>query len=189
MQTSRRVHQDHIALARLPRRDGVEDDGRRVGTGTRLHEIRLDTPGPNLELLDGGRPERIGRADDGSFPGRGEQPRQPADRRGLAGPVHAHDEHDPRSPTGHLRGSGRLEHTEHLALDDRPQVLLPGLVPDGVDQTSRRRETEVRLEQDLFQRVQGVDGCGHRAARRFLVGLHGIEAADQLVCGSLETDT
>ena len=75
--------------------DGLECDGCRVLAGMlRPHDLRSAALGPVRELLDGGRAEGVGGADDDAATVVGEELRELADGRGLADAVDTDDEHD-----------------------------------------------------------------------------------------------
>ena len=86
---------DHDVDARCARlRDRLEGDRARVRALGAGHDLAARALRPALELLAGRRPERVGRAEQHAAPELAAQvPRELADRRRLAGPVHA-DGHD-----------------------------------------------------------------------------------------------
>ena len=68
MQAAGGVDEDRAAPARLARGHGVEDDRGRVGALARADDIDAGAAGPDLELLDGRRAERVGGADQRRLP-------------------------------------------------------------------------------------------------------------------------
>ena len=86
------VDEDDVALARLARGDGVEDDGRGIGARLRADEVDAGPLRPDLELLDGRGAERVGGADQRRPASILDQARQLADRGRLAGAVDADDQ-------------------------------------------------------------------------------------------------
>ena len=68
------------------------------------HDLHVRPFGPDPQLVRRGRPERVRGREDHPFALRALSSRQLADRRGLAGPIHADDEHHGRW----RRGSGEV---------------------------------------------------------------------------------
>ncbi len=80
VQAAGRIHEDGVELARLGGLDRVEHHRGRIRVGLRPHEVDIGALRPDLELLDGRRAERVGRADQRRLALQLEQVRQLADR-------------------------------------------------------------------------------------------------------------
>ena len=97
MQPTRRVGDDHVRAAGDRRIECVVDDGAGIGAGGVGDDRDAGPIGPDPELVDRGRPERVRGGEDDRMPladvARGEL----ADGRGLAGAVDADDEQDGRA--------------------------------------------------------------------------------------------
>ncbi len=93
MKPARRVYQHHIGSVGLGRGQSVERHRRRVRAHLLPDHRGARTVGPYLELVDGGRTERIG----GTYPHLaarlGELRRQLSDGRGFARTVHTNHHH------------------------------------------------------------------------------------------------
>ena len=90
------IHEDHVAAAGTARRERVEHDGGRIGAFARAHHVHAGPIGPHLQLIDRGGAKRVGRADERRLALALQLVRELADRRSLAGAVHADDEDHPR---------------------------------------------------------------------------------------------
>ena len=163
VQAPGRVHQHDVDLAGEGRLHAVERDGRRIGTRCLPHQDRARSLGPHGELLDGGRPERIGRHEENATTGfrmaRAELP----DGSGLSDSVHPGDEDDPRAP-GRCRRRRRIEHRHHL-LAERPAHLgrLRGTadaLPKSVEQRCGRPHADVGGDERFLE--LGEDGVQAR---------------------------
>ncbi len=180
-----RVDEQDVAVARLARRDGVEDDGRRVGARARPDEIHPRARRPDLELLHGSRAERIGGADEGRPPAVLDEARQLADGRRLARAVDADDHHDvwPMAVGGgHIGGAKDLE---DLGLDEIAQRRVPAIPgADGVDDALCRGDADVSRDQRLLECVDRLDV--DRSASllgRIRATDHVLELLDELLLG------
>ena len=99
------VGDDEVGAAGDGRVERVVDDGAGIGAG-RVGDDRDAGPvGPDPELVDGGGAERVGGGEETRRPSRRVAGGELADRRGLAGPVDADDEHD-RGPAARPTGRG-----------------------------------------------------------------------------------
>jgi hypothetical protein len=101
LEAPRRVDEQDAARARRVV-EGVEDDGRRIGARLLPHEVCPDAIGPDGQLLDGGRAERVrgGKRDRQAGVLFEEAGGDLGDRRRLAGAVHPGDEDDRRRRVG-----------------------------------------------------------------------------------------
>jgi hypothetical protein len=81
-----------MTTARPRRLDRVVGDGGGVRPAHRAHKVRFGAVGPDLELFLGRRSERVRRGHDDGAVVLAELLRQLADRRRLAGAVHADDQ-------------------------------------------------------------------------------------------------
>src|SRR4051812_32729382 len=85
---------------RAPSDGGVErvvDAGTGLRAGGMGDALPARAVGPDLKLIDGGRPERVGRSEQDAPTGPRIPRRELADRRRLAGAVDADDQDDRRS--------------------------------------------------------------------------------------------
>src|SRR5207237_7725867 len=67
MQAAGGVDDEHVGIARAGGFDGVEDDSAGVGAGLVADNGDAYALAPNLELVDGGGPEGVARADENAL--------------------------------------------------------------------------------------------------------------------------
>ena len=134
----------------LPCLHRVVGDCGRVGAAGAADEVGPGPLGPDLELLLGGRTERVRGADEHRPAVAVELARQLADRRRLAGPVHADDEHD----SGLVREveRGRLaEQCLDLLGERLLQAVEVAARLEPADELDRRGHANVGGEQRLLE--------------------------------------
>src|SRR5205085_9173004 len=113
-------------------------------------EAGAGAPGPDLELLLGGGAEGVGGADRHRSPVLAELLRELADRRRLAGPVHADDEDD-RGPMVEVERRRLPEQRRRLLRERRVEVgqVLPRL--EAAHELGGRPYTDVGEDQRLLE--------------------------------------
>ena len=113
----------------------------------------------NLQLIDGGGAEGVGGADERPVPLAAEAMRQLADGGGLAGAVHADDQHDARRRGWYhhrtLRpGEHRAQFLDHSGAKPGAPRRAAG---DSLEDPGCRRHPDVGAEQQLLERLRGLD--------------------------------
>ena len=183
MQPSGRVHDDHVSPAGLGRLDRIVRDCGGVSASLRADEVSLCSLRPDLELLLGSGPERVGGREDDLEACLVQAARQLSDRRRLPGPVHAHHENHGRCAVElEPRFAGRRHELDDHLLERCQQLRLrPGLAgfeaPHDLD---RRRDSTVGREQCLLDALPGLvvarieDGGSDLAGQRLAAGREGI---------------
>ena len=97
MQPPGGVGDQHVGAARLGRLHRVEHHGRRVRARRLRDDRHVVALAPDCELLDRRSAEGVAGREHDLVPSRLQPPRELADRRGLAGAVHAdHQDHERR---------------------------------------------------------------------------------------------
>ena len=189
MQPSCGIDEDGIAPLRLSRRDAVEHHGRGIGTLARANQIHARTASPDFQLLHRRRAKRVCGDDERLLSRRLQQLRKLSDRRGLAGSIDADDQHDVRSMSVRRQGRHCRKDGADLILDGISQALAAcGLLLDGHDNAIGRRDADVGHDEQLFERLDGIDvdrtpfALGRLRLRDQL-----IEPLDDLLCGFGET--
>ena len=150
MQAAGGVDEHDVAPARAGSLERVECHRGRVAAPRRADEVRPGPLSPDLELLLRGRSERVRRADEHGPAVLGELHRELPDRRRLAGPVHADDEHDRRA-AGQVEARRAAEERLYL-LDEtilEPARGSPELEP--ADELGRRRDADVAADERLLE--------------------------------------
>ena len=173
VQPAGRVHDDHVAPARLGCGDRVERDGGRVAAALRADEVRIRPLCPDLELLLGCGPEGVGRRDEDAAPVLVELGRELADGGRLAGAVDADDE-DHARPSSHVQARRLPEQPRNLLLQGRSEIGAVATSLQPQDELCSGRYADVGCDQRLLEplprrRVAGVEGrdrdlLGQRAA-------------------------
>ena len=177
VQAARGVDQQHVGAGLACLCQGVVGHGGRIGALRPADDIAPGTLAPDLQLLDGRGPKRIGGRQDGLAALVCELFRQLGDRRRLARAVDADDEHDvgavawldhqgPRHRLQRL-GDVRRQGRAHVRCRDR---LVEARLGQVGGQPRRRRDPQIGLDQQRLQRLQ----------RRVVQPLAGEDAADAL---------
>ena len=123
----------------------------------------MSTParvGPDLELIDGRGAERVGGADERLLAVEPQAVGELADRGGLAGAVHADDQHDARALSGpRERRLGSRRRSPAVRSVSRARRLSPRRDAARTPSSRRagRRQAHVGAEQQLFERLDRVD--------------------------------
>ena len=161
--------------------------------GIRPRRVRDDRDvrpvGPHAELVDGCRPEGVGRSEDHRVAGCGVAARELADRRGLAGPVDPHDEHDRRPALdrrlGHPDEVAGDQPRRELGADVRQRAIGTLSEARHLDDVHRQRRADVTGDERLLDVVPGriigtgpddASEAGHETATRALEA--GVERAN-----------
>ena len=166
MQATRGVDDHHVPPARPCGLQRIERDRGRVAAPRRSDEVRAGALGPDLELLLRRCPERVRRPDEHGATVLGELRRELPDRRGLAGAVHADDEHDRR-----LRGDveARRAAEQRLHLFDETVLQTARRPPqlEATNQLGGRGHADVAADERLLEPLPRVSvGRVERAPRR-----------------------
>ena len=112
----------------------VEGDGSRVGALPVGYDVGADTAAPHLQLLDGSRPEGVGRAEEHLLAVVDVEPGQLGDVRRLACAVHADHEYRVRDLAVLGDGAGRNVQDSHQLLLEYVDCAIGvryALVPDA----------------------------------------------------------
>ena len=150
MQTARGVDDDDVAAACLCRLDRVVGDSRRVTAALGADEVSARTLRPDLELLFGGRAERVGRRDDDGMSVLCELRGELADRRRLAGPVDADDE-DHGGPVLQVERRRLAEERRDLVRERIAELAELAARLQPLHELRRRRNPDVGLDQRLLE--------------------------------------
>ncbi len=183
------VDENRVAAARPARLNRVEHDRRRIRSLFRADDIHVRALGPDRELLDRGRAERVSGAHKGLLTRSFEEIRQLADGRRLAGAVDADNQR-------HLRmvpvRRGRLVH----CVEDAPDLVLDEIAQafaavraraDGGDNLFGGGDADVGGNQQLLERFDRID-VDFPGARLLGVGTLNdfVEPADNLLFGTAQ---
>ena len=160
--------------------DGVEHHGARVRAWVGAHDLALGTLSPFAELLLRGGAVGVRGGHHHRQPGLPAQvPCHLADRRGLAGAVHAHDQQHRRlmghvdaviADPGNLRQQLTQTPLEFVSSCDR---ALAGLALEALHDLGGRAGSDVRVDQDLLEALPRLvverpgEGGSELAAERF----------------------
>jgi len=124
----------------------------------RANEIDVGAFGPDFQLLDRGRAERIGRADERRLPVVLDEPCQLADSRGLSGAVDADDHHDVWTLSVRGSISSAFEDLENLFLDELSERrAAPIAILDGRHDALGCRNTNVCRDEHFLERFNCLD--------------------------------
>ena len=170
LQAAGGVREHDIDAARLRGLQRVEDDGRRVCAGLLGDHRHVVARAPGLQLLDGGGPVSVAGSEQHLQAFRLVAPRELADRRGLAGAVHADHEDEERSPAAgnDERAGSRPQDLGQGLLQGRPSAggvgngLAPQAPAEPFDDSFRGLDADVGEQQLLLE--FGDDGVVELAA-------------------------
>ena len=170
-----------------PRLDRVEHHGGRIGAFLGANDVDVGALRPDLQLLHGGRPERVGGADERLLARRFQVVGELADGRGLARAVHADDQRHVRDVTVCGAADAAASKIARISALTRSRRLSPSPRPlaNGGDDLFGRGDADVGGDEQLLERFHGVDVDGRGAARVRVGTLNDlVESVDDLLLGA-----